>query len=36
MRRGPPAITAAAAYGFITLFAWVTDRFGVAWQLNYA
>jgi predicted 3-demethylubiquinone-9 3-methyltransferase (glyoxalase superfamily) len=22
-------------YGFSTLFAWVTDLYGVTWQLNY-
>src|SRR5262245_31758092 len=25
-----------ANYGFSTLFAWVSDRFSVSWQLNYA
>jgi predicted 3-demethylubiquinone-9 3-methyltransferase (glyoxalase superfamily) len=25
----------AANYGFSTLFSWVSDRFGVSWQLNY-
>jgi predicted 3-demethylubiquinone-9 3-methyltransferase (glyoxalase superfamily) len=23
-------------YGFSTLFTWVSDRFGVSWQLNYS
>lgn len=32
---GGPALMPLDNYGFSTLFAWVTDLYGVTWQLNY-
>ncbi len=36
LTHGGAALMPLGAYGFGTLFAWVTDRFGVSWQLRYA
>ncbi len=33
---GGAALMPVDNYGFSTLYAWVTDRFGVSWQLNLA
>lgn len=33
---GGTAPMAIASYGFSRMFAWVTDRYGVSWQLNLA
>ncbi len=35
LKNGGSEMMPAANYGFSTLFAWVSDRFGVSWQLNY-
>jgi predicted 3-demethylubiquinone-9 3-methyltransferase (glyoxalase superfamily) len=35
LKKGGSELMPAANYGFSTLFAWVSDRFGVSWQLNY-
>lgn len=32
---GGPSLMPLDNYGFSTLFAWVTDLYGVTWQLNY-
>jgi predicted 3-demethylubiquinone-9 3-methyltransferase (glyoxalase superfamily) len=36
LKTGGSEMMPAADYGFSTLFAWVADRFGVSWQLNFA
>jgi predicted 3-demethylubiquinone-9 3-methyltransferase (glyoxalase superfamily) len=36
LKEGGAVLMPPSSYGFSTLFAWVTDRFGVSWQLNYA
>lgn len=33
---GGQALMPVGSYGFSKLFAWVSDRFGVSWQLNVA
>jgi predicted 3-demethylubiquinone-9 3-methyltransferase (glyoxalase superfamily) len=35
LKQGGAELMPAAKYGFSTLFAWVSDRFGVSWQLNF-
>jgi predicted 3-demethylubiquinone-9 3-methyltransferase (glyoxalase superfamily) len=35
LKEGGSEMMPAANYGFSTLFSWVSDRFGVSWQLNY-
>lgn len=35
LKAGGREMMPAADYGFSALFAWVSDRFGVSWQLNF-
>ena len=36
LKDGGNELMPVGSYGFSTLYAWVSDRFGVSWQLNYA
>ncbi|CAG9244131.1 VOC family protein [Paraburkholderia unamae] len=36
LKQGGAELMPVGNYGFSTLFTWVSDRFGVSWQLNYA
>ncbi|TMJ32689.1 MAG: VOC family protein [Alphaproteobacteria bacterium] len=36
LKQGGAELMAVDNYGFSRLFAWVNDRFGVSWQLNWA
>jgi predicted 3-demethylubiquinone-9 3-methyltransferase (glyoxalase superfamily) len=36
LKAGGKEMMPAGNYGFSTLFTWVSDRFGVSWQLNCA
>jgi predicted 3-demethylubiquinone-9 3-methyltransferase (glyoxalase superfamily) len=36
LKAGGSELMPIANHGFSTLFAWVSDRFGVSWQINYA
>jgi predicted 3-demethylubiquinone-9 3-methyltransferase (glyoxalase superfamily) len=35
LKQGGAELMPVDNYGFSTLFAWVSDRFGVSWQLNH-
>lgn len=35
LKAGGAELMPAGNYGFCTLFAWVSDRFGISWQLKY-
>lgn len=36
LKQGGRELMPVGDYGFSTLFAWVSDRFGVSWQINFA
>ncbi|GAA0335667.1 VOC family protein [Sphingomonas oligophenolica] len=36
LKQGGSELMPVGSYGFSTLFSWVTDRFGVSWQINVA